>query len=418
MKTLITNIKAFINGNFIDTKILIDNDKIIEVSPAITADSETKTFDGQNAYVSYGFIDPHVHFRTPGAEIKEDWKSGSSAALAGGFTYVLDMPNNTPVAVDFNVLQKKHEIAEKDSLVNFGFYLGLTETNCDNLDKILKQCKEANIPIYGIKVFLGASTGLLLVENIEAVEKTFATGLPVLFHAEENSLLKNAPFTTLAQHEANRPAEAETEAIRKIRKAAAKYKNTAKIYICHLSSQSGLNEAVKMREDGFNIYLEATPHHLVLDLESIESSSFAKINPPIRHQKDVTALQNALKDKLIDCIGTDHAPHLLEEKLSDNPPSGFPGLETAFFALNKLVSKNIITLEMLVEKLTAAYKIFNIDSHGEIKVGNYANLVFLQHAPCIFKAEAAKTKAKFSAFDNITSDISIEHVFVNGQQMF
>ena len=328
------------------------------------------------------------------------------------------MPNNTPVAVDFDTLKNKHEIASKDSLVNFGFYLGLTETNCDNLDKILKQCKEVNIPIYGIKVFLGASTGSLLVENIEAVEKAFATGLPVLFHAEENSLLKNAPFTTLTQHEANRPAEAETEAIRKIRKAAAKYKNTAKIYICHLSSQSGLNEAVKMREDGFNIYLEATPHHLVLDLESIESSSFAKINPPIRHKNDVASLQNALKDKLIDCIGTDHAPHLIEEKLSDNPPSGFPGLETAFYALNKLVSQKVITLELLIEKLTGAYKIFNINMHGEIKAGYYANLVLLQHKPAVFNVANANTKAKFSPFDSITSDISIEHVFVNGKQVY
>ena len=418
MKTLITNIKAFINGNFIDTKILIDNDKIVEVSPAITADSETKVFDGQNAYVSYGFIDPHVHFRTPGAEIKEDWKSGSSAALAGGFTYVLDMPNNSPAAIDFNILQKKNEIAKKDSLVNFGFYLGLTEDNCNQLTDILNNCQNAAIPVLGIKVFLGASTGSLLVKNLEAVEKAFATGLPVLFHGEENSLLKDLPFTTLEQHEANRPTIAESEAIRKIKKAAEKYKEKAKIYICHLSSKDGLDEALKMRDEGFNIYLEATPHHLVLNLESIESSAIAKINPPIRHAKDTSALQNALKDKQIDCIGTDHAPHLLEEKKSDNPPSGFPGLETAFFALNKLVSNNVVALEEVIDKLTSAYKIFNIKSHGNIEVGNYANLVLLQKKSTTFNAENAKTKAKFSPFNKITSDISIEHVFVNGKQLY
>ena len=418
MKTLITNIKAFINGNFIDTKILIDNDKIVEVLPSITIDSETAVFDGQNAYVSYGFIDPHVHFRTPGAEIKEDWKSGSNAALAGGFTYVLDMPNNSPAAIDFNILQKKNEIAKKDSLVNFGFYLGLTENNCNQLTEILDNCQKAAIPIFGIKVFLGASTGSLLVKNLEAVEKAFATGLPVLFHGEENSLLKDLPFTTLEQHEANRPTKAESEAIRKIKKAAEKYKETAKIYICHLSSEDGLDEALKMRNDGFNIYLEATPHHLALNLESIESSAIAKINPPIRHSKDTFSLQNALKNKQIDCIGTDHAPHLLEEKKSNNPPSGFPGLETAFFALNKLVSNKVTTLENIIEKLTSAYKIFNIKSHGNIEVGNYANLVLLQKKSTTFNAENAKTKAKFSPFNKITSDISIEHVFVNGKQLY
>ena len=418
MKTLITNIKAFINGNFIDTKILLNDEKIVEVSENITADSDTKVIDGKNAYVSYGFIDPHVHFRTPGAAIKEDWKSGSKAALAGGFTYVLDMPNNTPAATDFDILKKKTEIAKKDSLVNFGFYLGLTEENSTHLSEILEQCKKDYVPVFGIKVFLGASTGSLLVENIETIEKAFAVGVPVLFHGEENSLLKNSVFTTLEQHEANRPAKAEIEAIRKIKKAAEKYKNTAKIYICHLSSDGGLQEALKMRNEGFNIYLEATPHHLVLNLEAITSSSIAKVNPPIRHKNDMTALQNALKNSQIDCIGTDHAPHLIEEKTSDNPPSGFPGLETAFYALNTLVSKKVITLEQLIEKLTKAYKIFNIAMHGEIKAGYYANLVFLQHRPTVFNAANANTKAKFSPFDNITSDISIEHVFVNGKQNY
>ena len=220
MKTLITNIKVFINGNFIDTKILLNDEKIIEVSENITADSDTKVIDGKNAYVSYGFIDPHVHFRTPGAENKENWNSGSKAALAGGFTYVLDMPNNTPAATDFDILKKKTEIAKKDSLVNFGFYLGLTEENSTHLSEILEQCKKDSVPVFGIKVFLGASTGSLLVENIETIEKAFAVGVPVLFHGEENSLLKNSAFTTLEQHEANRPAKAEIEAIRKIKKAA------------------------------------------------------------------------------------------------------------------------------------------------------------------------------------------------------
>lgn len=418
MKTLLTDIKAFINGEFIDTKIVIDNEKIVQISPDIVPDSETAVFDGKNAYVSYGFIDPHVHFRTPGAEMKEDWNTGSNAALAGGFTYVIDMPNNTPPAADFDVLQMKNEIAKRDSHVNFGFYLGLTETNCGSLEEIISQCRKAEIRIYGIKVFLGSSTGSLLIEHISAVEKAFATGLPVLFHCEENSLLKNTVFTTLKEYEDSRPIKAETEAMLKIRKAAEKYKSTAKIYICHLSSEAGLKEALKMRSDGFNVYLEATPHHLTLNLETMKSSPFAKVNPPIRHTEEMIALQNALKDGFIDCIGTDHAPHLLKEKNADNPPSGFPGLETAFFALNTLVSEKIITLEQVIEKLTRAYSIFNIESRGKIEVGNYADLVFLQREPAVFNAENARTKAKFSPFDKIKSDISIKHVFIGGKQIY
>lgn len=418
MKILITNIKAFINKKFIDTKILIDNEKIAKISPNIVPDSDTCVFDGKNAYVSYGFIDPHVHFRTPGAEAKEDWKTGSRAALAGGFTYVIDMPNNTPAATSFDVIKMKTEIAKRDSRVNFGFYLGLTQDNCDKLEDIIGQCKKAALPIYGIKVFLGASTGSLLVENPDVIEKAFATGLPVLFHCEENSLLKNAPFTTLEAHENNRPIEAETQAIRKVRKAAEKHKSTAKIYICHLSSKAGLNEALKMRDDGFNVYLEATAHHLTLNLEEIKSSPIAKVNPPIRHKKEMKALQNALKAGLIDCIGTDHAPHLPEEKNSANPPSGFPGLETAFFALNTLVCEKIVSLEQVMEKLTSAYGIFNIQSRGKIEVGNYADLVFLERAPVVFNAENAQTKAKFSPFDKIKSDISIKHVFIGGKQIY
>lgn len=424
-KKILKNALLFLEDRFIIGEILIENDKIedILINDSFKKDfyQDAEIFDCQGAYVSYGFFDPHVHFRVPGNEEKEDWDSGSKAALKGGFTFVIDMPNNTPSAIDQSVLQLKQKIAEKDSLVHYGFYLGLTDKNVDSLPHILAECRKEKIPVYGVKAFLGASTGSLLVQREETIYKALSTGEIVLFHAEDEVYLsKQTDFINLIEHEKSRPAMAEVAAIKKIEKAASTIKEKAKIYICHLSTKKGLEEALTLRENGYSVILEATPHHLMLSLEEIKqwNSPFYKVNPPIRYQKDRDAIRDAFLSGEIDLIGTDHAPHLLREKLSQQPPSGFPGLESAFFVLSTLYQNKMLPLEMILKKLTSGYSIFGIKNRGEIKKGYFADLLLFEKKNFTFFAEKAVSKAKFSPFDCWKSLFSIKMVFVNGKLVY
>ena len=293
-------------------------------------------------------------------------------------------------------------------------YLGLTDENASELNKILEECEKESIPVYGIKAFLGASTGDLLVKEDDSVLAAFATNKIVLFHAEnDNDIIANAPFVSLDQHALNRPAIAEANAIRRIHQLCKLSKNP-RPYICHVSSKLGI-EAIKAIRKEYPIKAEVTPHHATLSLDMNNSTAIAKVNPPIRAEHDLHAVQTACSEKFFDAIGTDHAPHLYSEKISDNPPSGFPGLETAFYAMTTLIEKNILSLETILHYLTASYSIFGIAQRGEIKEGNHADLTFIHEESYSFNAHQAASKAKFSPFNGFTSKYHIPLVMLSGR---
>lgn len=418
-KIAIINGILYYNNKFITGSILIKNNKIKNVVFNKLDNEKLKEYqiiDAANSYVSYGFIDPHVHFRCPGHEYKEDWDTGSKAAIKGGYTFVIDMPNNLPSAKNYEIIKLKNKYAKK-TMINYGFYIGLTDDNAKSIKKIYKKLKNKNIPIFGIKIFLGSSTGDLLIKKEKSIFYSLKTNLINLFHCEDEEVLNNyksLEYNSIYDHEKIRPVDAEVNGIKKIIKVNKKNKKS-KIYICHLSSKKGANLIKKLREKGYKIISEITPHHLYFYLQKIIDSNIYKVNPPIRNLEDVLELRNKFNKGFFQIIGTDHAPHLLKEKESNNPPSGFPGLESAFYALYNLYEQDIISLKMIFKLLTNGYKIFNIKKRGKLKKNNFADITIIKKEKNIFKAKETYTKADFSPYDGLETNCKVDTVIINGK---
>ena len=339
-----------------------------------TIEVDITTADNTDSWLALpALVDPHVHFRTPGAEHKENWESGAAAAIAGGVTTVFDMPNNTPSIINEGTLDIKIDLVNKQ-LANVGiplhsyFYLGAT---LDNLAEVEK-CKDK---IIGVKIFMGASTGNLLVSKNEAQEKIFKKcaelGLVVAVHAEDDDLINEQklkfPTPTVFDHGKIRPDTAAQSAVAKAIELARK--TGAKLYILHTSTALELDLIKKAKQDGLAIYAETTPHHLFLDESAYETlGTLAQMNPPLRSKSDVAALWQAVEDGTIDTIGTDHAPHTLVEKSLPYPqsPSGVPGIETNLPLLLNAYNNGKISLEKIV-KITRlnAQKIFSLPDNND-----------------------------------------------------
>lgn len=291
-------------------------------------------------------IDPHVHFRTPGSEHKESWITGAEAAIAGGVTTVIDMPNNIPSTVSTLALKHKKEIIDaqlKTAGIPLHYYLYFGAT-ADNLEEI----KKVKDQIIGVKLFMDASTGNLLVDKLEDQEKIFK------ICAELNLLLAVHAVTS-----AERAVE-----------LAKKYHT--KLYICHVSTNEEIGIIRQAKTEGFEIYAEVTPHHLFLTENDHERlGTLGKMNPPLHTVEDQKALWEAILDNTIDTIGTDHAPHTLAEKNvpEAQAPFGVPGIETNLPLLLNAYNQGKISLEKIV-KLTSlnAKKIFNVKNNDWVVV--------------------------------------------------
>ncbi len=344
-------------------------------------------------------IDTHVHFRTPGAEYKENWETGAQAAIAGGVTSVLDMPNNTPSITTEEILDEKIKLVDEQlAKINIPlhkyFYLGAT---ADNLAEIEK-CKDK---IIGVKIFMGASTGNLLVSDYEIQKKIFQKcaelNLVVAVHAEDDDIINaeknNFPNPTVEDHGKIRPNRAAKVAAKKAIELARE--TGATLYILHCSTLEEVELVRRAKQDGLKVFAETTPHHLFLTETAYETlGTKAQMNPPLRLQNDQDALWQAINDGIIDTVGTDHAPHTLQEKTSPYPqsPSGVPGIETYLPLLLDAHSKGKISLEKIVEIThTNAQKIFGIKETGDLV------LVNLEETKTI-KNESLKTKCRWSPF--------------------
>lgn len=344
-------------------------------------------------------IDPHVHFRTPGAEHKENWVTGSQAAIAGGVGTVFDMPNNTPSIIDARALEQKKDIIDEQLQksgipLNYKLWFGTTPNNLDEVEKVKDK-------IIGIKLFMGSSTGDLLVDEEGIQEKWFKKAselnLPIAVHAEDEDIIKNLQLKilnpTISDHSRIRPPEAAEKAVRQSINLARKY-NT-KLYILHLSTAGEIELVRQAKKDGVKVYAEVAPHHLFLDESYYEKlGTKAQMNPPLRSSDHIEALWKGIEDGTIDTIGTDHAPHTLEEKNKKYPnsPSGIPGLETYLPLLLDAYNKNKISLEKIV-KLTStnAQTIFDIINNNNWTIVD----LDLEHG---VKDEDLKTKCSWSSF--------------------
>ena len=323
---------------------------------------------GKNLIVIPAVIDPHVHLRTPGAEHKENWETGAQAAISGGITTVFDMPNNNPAVVDEKTFYNKKQIIDEQLKkinipLNYYLYIGATG---DNEEEIIK-LKDS---VIGIKLFMGASTGDLLVADRTKQEKIFQLAaeldLVLALHAEDETEIQKQKVNfinpSISDHSKIRSREAAIQAVKDAIEMAQKY-NT-RIYICHVSTHEELDLIRTAKKTGIKVYAEATPHHLFLSENNYKYlGTLGQMNPPLRTTADQEAMWQAISDGTIDTIGTDHAPHTLGEKVKNYPdsPSGVPGMETVLPLLLNAYHENKISLEKIVELTkTNIEKIFNL----------------------------------------------------------
>lgn len=373
------------NGHRIDLRLKSNEDFVI---------------DAQNLMLFPALIDPHVHFRTPGAEHKENWESGARAAIAGGVTTVFDMPNNHPACSTLERLMGKRALVEKQLAhvkipLRHYFYLGADRSHLQEIPKVSNE-------VIGLKIYMGSSTGDLLMNDRESLEKAFEIAakndLIVAVHAEDEELIQvhtkeYAGETHPKFHSLIRSPKVAGKAVALAIELAEKY--NARLYCVHVSTAEELSLIRKAKKKGLSVYAEASPHHLFLnDAAYMEMGTKALVNPPLREMSDTEALWDAIRDETIDTIGTDHAPHTLEEKMLPfgKAPSGFPSIELYLPLLLDAYHKKKISLEQIVSLThTRPQEIFHLPINDDVV------LVDLNKTKVVDN-EHLQTKAKWSPY--------------------
>ena len=424
---LIKNAKIVNEGTIFEGDVLIENEFIVEIAESISPKlSNCKIIDAEGSFLIPGAIDDQVHFREPGLTHKGDIASESRAAVAGGITSYIEQPNTVPNAVTQEILEEKYQIAAKTSYANYSFMMGGTN---DNLEEILKT-NPRNVA--GLKLFLGSSTGDMLVDSSESLEKIFSnTKLLIAVHSEDETTVKENLERYKLQFGDDIPVKFHPE----IRSVEACYKSTVKIidlakrtgarlHVFHLSTAKELDLFTnKIPLEEKQITAEVCIHHLWFSDEDYDTKgNLIKWNPAVKSSDDRKALWEALLNDRIDVIATDHAPHTLEEKqqVYTKAPSGGPLVQHAVVAMFEANHQGKISVEKIVEKMCHnPAKIFKIEKRGFIKVGFYADLVIVNPGlPWSVKKENILAKCGWSPFEGYTFKSRITHTFVNGELVY
>ena len=382
----------------------IEDGKIAKISKSSIEGDKEIDLDGQ--LVLPGLIDPHVHFRDPGLTYKEDFKTGSMAAAHGGFTFVMDMPNTVPKTNTYEAFKEKQKIAEAKSVVNFGLHAGYSAL--DEMEKILE------LDPMSFKVFMDLETDEDLDKIFEDISKLSKKPI-VTVHAEKRDIVLESTKRLAEESEAiaysyGRPAESEDASVAQAIELSKKY--GVDLHICHLSTKNAMNLAISN-----NVSYEFTPHHLLYDNTAFnEFGTLIKTNPPLREKgKNVTI--NDLNENSM--IGTDHAPHSLEEKTKgvwDSSP-GIPSLETVLSLLLTEVNRSNLDLSLIPKIFSEnAVKRFNLENKGFIKEGYDADLVVIDlKKEEVFDIDNFYTKAEYSPFDGLSYKGKATMTIVNGE---
>ena len=424
---LIKNGRIINEGDEFLSDIYIEGNKIKEISPSISPKlSDTTTIDAEGNYIIPGLIDDQVHFREPGLTNKGEIYTESRAAVAGGITSYLEMPNTIPQTTTQSKLDDKFKIASKNSLANYSFMFGGTN---DNIEEILK-LDPKEVP--ALKIFLGSSTGNMLVDNIEVLEEIFSKcNLPIAVHCEDESTIKKNLKLYSEIYGEKIPIKFHS----KIRNEEACYlsssmaidlakKTGARLHVFHISTKKETNlftNTIDLKDK--KITSEVCIHHLTFTDDDYEKyGSRIKWNPSIKTSNDQDGLWKALNDDRIDIIATDHAPHTYEEKNNDyiNCPSGGPLVQHSLVAMLEGYHKNKIKLEKIVEKMCHNPAIlYEIENRGYIREGYYADLViFNLNNPWTVNKENILYKCGWSPFEGTTFRSRISHTIVNGNIVY
>lgn len=424
--TLIKNAKIVNENNIFLSDVLIENEIITEISTEIKTTENIEIIDAEGKFLIPGFIDDQVHFREPGLTHKANIATESRAAVAGGITTFIEMPNTVPQATTQDLLEDKFKIAANDSYANYSFMFGGTN---DNLDELLKTDPKK---VAGIKLFLGSSTGNMLVDNEAVLEKIFSsTKMIISVHCEDEATIRKNTQEFVDEYGDDIPVKyhpiirSEKACYLSSSKAIELAKKTgARLHIFHVSTAK---ETELFRNDipleEKQITAEVCIHHLWFsDKDYAEKGTHIKWNPAVKTEKDRLGLWEALLDDRIDVLATDHAPHTLEEKnnLYTKAPSGGPLVQHAVTAILEKVKEGVISIEKAVEKMSHnPAKLFQIEKRGFIKEGYFADLVLIDtNKPQTVSKDNILYKCGWSPFEGTTFSSSITHTFVNGNLIY
>ena len=423
-KIFIHNARIVNEGRTYAGSVLIAGDKIAAVHEGASPipDDADIVIDASGKYLLPGVIDDQVHFREPGLTYKGDIESESRAAVAGGVTSFMDMPNTKPQTTTIENLEWKFERAAEVSRANYSFFIGGTNTNYGQL----LLADRTRVP--GIKLFLGSSTGNMLVDNQEALERIFgSTGMLIAIHAEEESIIKR----NIAYYTGKYGTDLDISFHSKIRSEEACYVSSSKavdlatrmnarLHILHLSTEKELSllSSAPLKEK--KITGEVCVHHLwFYDGDYALFGNRIKWNPAIKTENDRLALRNAINDNIIDIVATDHAPHLLSEKEGNclTAASGGPLVQHSLTVMLELAWEGKFTYEKVVEKMCHnPADLFRIDRRGYVRRGYYADLVLVDPAKSwTVSKENILYKCGWSPFEGYTFHHAVWKTFVNGE---
>ncbi|QGJ68495.1 Dihydroorotase [Planctomycetales bacterium 10988] len=415
MRTLIRYASVVLPQSIEKTHLLIEDSKILEIDAAEHSDAD-EIVDCKGLHVIPGVIDDQVHFRDPGLTHKEDLHTGSRACAKGGITTFFEMPNTNPTTTSCQRLEEKLALASEKCVVNYGFFIGATE---DNLEE-LQQAKRTP----GIKIFIGSSTGNLLVDEQAALEKIFAeTSLPICAHCEDETTIREnreklGEPSSVADHSKIRDHHAAWVATKRAIDLSKKYEH--RFHVLHVSTRQEL-DLIKAAQG--IVTAEVCPHHLFFNIQDYERlGSLVQMNPSIKDPADNTALWEALKSNTIQVVATDHAPHLLEEKEKNYPqsPSGLPAVENSLALMLNQVNLGKCTLQEVVHWMCEApARVWDLTNKGRIEKGADADLVLIDMAKSdtIFN-ENQVTKAKWSPWHGTTLTGWPVRTWVRGKTVF
>lgn len=425
-KTLIQNATIVNEGKTLVSDVLIEGKFIIKIAPHIQAEANTKTINAEGLHLLPGVIDDQVHFREPGLTHKATIETESKAAIAGGITSFIEMPNTTPQTTTLEKFDEKLDIASKTSYANYSFLFGGTN---DNLDEILKLDHNK---VAGLKLFLGSSTGNMLVDNESVLEQIFSnTKLRIAVHCEDEGTIKKnletykAKFGDAIPIKHHPDIRSEEACYLSSSKAIALAKKTgARLHVFHLSTgkETNLFDNTPLTKDK-QITAEVCVHHLwFTDADYDKKGTYIKWNPAVKKASDRAQLWEALLDDRIDVIATDHAPHTIQEKenVYTKAPSGGPLVQHALVAMLENYHNGLISLEKLVQKMCHNPAIlFDIEKRGYIKEGYYADLVLANlNTPWQVNKDNILYKCGWSPFEGTTFKSKIEKTFVNGSLVY
>ena len=421
MKLLIQHGTIVNENNIFDGTVIVEDSKITKIVEGDTVPNASfdDVIDASGCFVLPGLIDDHVHFREPGLTEKADIDSESSAAAAGGITTYFDMPNTVPQTTTLEALEDKFKIAAQKSHVNYSFFFGATNDNVELFSKL----DPHRIP--GIKLFMGSSTGNMLVDRREALEKIFSTAqIPIMVHCEDTDIInRNMAEAKLKYGDdpkvSHHPEIRSTEACYQSTKLAVELatKHHARLHIAHLTTAKEL----ELLADG--ITAEVTPSHLYFcDRDYTSLGTRIKCNPAIKSQTDRDALRQAVADGRIAVIGTDHAPHLLAQKEGGcaKAASGMPMIQFSLVTMLELVDQGVLTLERLVELMCHnPADLFGVRNRGYLREGYQADIVLVRpNCGWTVTKDMIKSKCGWSPMENHMYLWRVERTICNGHTVY